>query len=224
MTEATRRTGTILTTGFAALALSGCITSRVEDAREGMTGIEEDEAVVILAKSYHLGNETEDKYINCVEDALARGSKGLRVIPHRQFIDSLFPWFEPRTAPVKTADLPELIALPPLARRLEEMNLRYLVWVEGSTERTDSAGSLTCSVTATGAGCFGFLTWENDSSYEAFVWDVRNGRAAGKLSSDAVGTSYVPAIVVPVPFIARVRSSACSSLANQLKAFLANET
>ena len=79
--------------GFVVIAVSGCITSRVEDAREGVTGIESDESVVILAKSYHLGNETEDKYIDCVEDALSRGSKGLRVIPHKQFIDSLFPWF-----------------------------------------------------------------------------------------------------------------------------------
>jgi hypothetical protein len=84
---------------FAGLTLSGCITSRVEDAREGVTGIEDGESIVILAKSYHLGNETEDKYIRCIEDALSRGSKGLRVIPHKQFVDSLFPWFEPRTAP-----------------------------------------------------------------------------------------------------------------------------
>jgi hypothetical protein len=102
MTEFTNRLGRILTAGLAALALSGCITSRVEDAREGITGIEAGESIVILAKSYHLGNETEDKYINCVEDALSRGSKGLRVIPHKQFVDSLFPWFEPRTAPAET--------------------------------------------------------------------------------------------------------------------------
>ncbi len=76
-----------------AFALSGCVTSRIEDAREAGTGINEGEGVVIMAKSYHLGNETEDKYIRCVEDALARGSRGLRVIPHKQFDDSLFPWF-----------------------------------------------------------------------------------------------------------------------------------
>ena len=50
------------------LTLSACITSRVEDTREANTGIDEGEAVVIMAKSYHLGNETEEKYIRCVED------------------------------------------------------------------------------------------------------------------------------------------------------------
>ena len=120
MTESTYRSGKLLTAGFAALALSGCITSRVEDAREGITGLEDGEAIVILAKSYHLGNETEDKYINCVEDALSRGSRGLRVIPHKQFVDSLFPWFEPRTAPAETKGLPKLMQRPGVADRIAE--------------------------------------------------------------------------------------------------------
>jgi hypothetical protein len=88
--------------------------------------------------------------------------------------------------------------------------------------RTDSAGSMTCSVTTAGAGCFGFLTWENDSSYEATVWDVRSGSAVGRVSSDAIGTSYIPAVVVPVPLIARVQNSACNSLSQQLKTFILN--
>ncbi|MGB5722737.1 MAG: hypothetical protein WBM34_18750, partial [Woeseiaceae bacterium] len=83
------------------LAVSGCVTSRVEDARENVTGLKEGESVVIMAKSYHQGNETESGYISCIEQALGRGSKGLRVVPRQDFIDSLFPWFEPRTAPAK---------------------------------------------------------------------------------------------------------------------------
>ena len=54
------------------LCLSGCITARMQDSREGVTGIADGESVVIMARSYHLGNETEAKYITCVEDALAR--------------------------------------------------------------------------------------------------------------------------------------------------------
>ena len=120
MSDGKHRIRSTLIAAITAMALSGCITSRVEDAREGVTGIESDESVVILAKSYHLGNETEDKYINCVEDALSRGSKGLRVIPHKQFIDSLFPWFEPRTAPAETKGLPKLLERPGVAERIAE--------------------------------------------------------------------------------------------------------
>ncbi len=61
--------------------LTGCVTSRIENSRVADTGIEEGESVVIMAKSYHLGNETEAKYLNCIEQSLSRGSNGLRVIP-----------------------------------------------------------------------------------------------------------------------------------------------
>jgi len=43
--------------------MSGCMTARVEGVRQGTTGIAEDESVVIMAKSYHLGNETESSFI-----------------------------------------------------------------------------------------------------------------------------------------------------------------
>ena len=145
------------------------------------------------------------------------------MVSESEFRDALFPWFEPRTAPANTSDLPEIMSTPVVADRLREMGLRYLVWIDGSTVRTDSAGSMTCSITTAGGGCFGFLTWENDSSYEATVWDVGSGQAVGRVSSDAMGTSYVPAVIVPVPLIARVQNSACASLSNQLKTFLLND-
>ena len=135
----------------------------------------------------------------------------------------MFPWFEPRIAPIATTDLPELLSQPLMAKRLEEIGLRYLIWVDGSTQRTEESGSMSCTITPGGAGCFGFLTWEHDSAYEASVWDVRNGRPVGKVSSDANGTSFMPAVVVPIPFIARVRAHACSSMANQLKSFVVDD-
>ena len=206
-------------------ALTGCVTATVQEVRESNTGMDATDSVVVLGRRGRpQTSETELDFVSCVSKNLNQGDSKIQVIEEQAFMDAMFPWFEPRTAPVKTEDLPELMALPALAGRLEELGLRYLVWVEGSTKRTDSAGSLTCSVAPTGGGCFGFLTWEKDSSYEASVWDVRTGRTAGKVSSDAVGTSYMPALVVPLPFIAPVRSSACSGLADQLKSFIWDKT
>ena len=217
---------TLLPLGMAAIAgLAGCVTSTVQEIRESATGMDASDSIVILGRRGRPRTaETELDFVSCISKNMGSGSNKLNVIAEEDFMDAMFPWFEPRTAPVNTADLPELMALPALMGRMNEVGLRYMVWVQGSTKRTDSAGSLTCSVTPGGAGCFGFLTWEKDSSYEASVWDVRNGIAAGKVSSDATGTSYMPALVVPLPFIAPVRSSACSSLADQLQSFLTNET
>jgi hypothetical protein len=211
---------------LAAIAgLTGCVTATVQEIRESATGMGATDSIVVLGRRGRPRSaETEIDFVSCVSRHMGSGANKVNVIEEEVFVDALFPWFEPRTAPVNTSDLPELMALPALTGRLSELGLRYLVWVQGSTVRTEAAGSLTCSVTPGGAGCFGFLTWEKDSSYEASVWDVRNGISAGKVSSDAIGTSYMPALVVPLPFIAPVRSSACSSLANQLKSFLRNET
>ena len=207
------------------LALTGCVTNTVQEIRESATGMDATDSIVVLGRRGRPQTaETELDFVSCVGKNVGKGAGKLNVIEEDAFIDAMFPWFEPRTAPVNTSDLPELMALPALTGRLNELGLRYLVWVQGSTKRTESAGSLTCSVTTAGAGCFGFLTWEKDSSYEASVWDVKNGTTAGKVSSDAIGTSYMPALVVPLPFIAPVRSSACSSLADRLKTFLTDET
>lgn len=204
-----------------ALAQGGCVTATVQQVREASTGVEGTDAIVVIGrKDRPSADETEMNFVRCVGERMGRGGNRLNVISEADFRDALFPWFEPRTAPANTSDLPELMATPVLADRLSELGLRYLVWIDGSTRRTESAGSMTCSVTTAGGGCFGFLTWEHDSSYEATVWDVRSGQAVGRVSSDAIGTSYIPAVVVPVPLIARVQNSACSSLSDQLKTFI----
>ena len=206
---------------FAAAGLSGCVTATVQEVREASTGMLDGETVVVLGRAAEArGTETEEDFVSCIGRNMRSGSGALSVLEEREFKDTLFPWFEPRVAPLSTTDLPELLAQPLIAERLESVGLRYLVWVDGSTQRTDEAGSMSCTVTPGGAGCFGFLSWEHDSSYEASIWDIQSGRPVGKVSSDANGTSFMPAVVVPIPFVARVRAQACNSLADQLKTFI----
>ncbi len=204
----------------AGTVLSACVTSRVEHIKENATGILEGEAIVIMAKSYHLGNETEEKFINCVGDSIGRGKDGLRVIPHQEFVDALFPWFEPRTAPAETKGLPALMSKPRVAEIIKEKGVRYVVWLDGDTDKTAGGGSMSCAVGPGGGGCFGFAWWQNDSKYEATVWDLDGLEDAGTVSADVSGTSFLPAIVVPVPLIARTQAKACKGLADQLKLFI----
>ena len=207
-----------------AIALGGCITARVEDVREHATGINEGESIVVMAKSYHQGNETEADYIRCVENTLARGSKGLRIIPNQQFVDSLFPWFEPRTAPANTKGLVQLMERPGVAEAVKKMGVRYIVWLDGETEKVASGGSLSCAAGPGGGGCFGFAWWQNDADYVASVWDLEGYESAGTVTADYTGTSFLPAIVIPIPLIARTQSRACKGLATQLKAFIIGDT
>jgi len=208
---------------LAILTLGACTTARVEDAREGLTGIREGESVVIMAKSYHLGNETEAKYIRCIENALGRGRQGLRVIPNAEFVDSLFPWFEPRTAPAETKNLAKLMERPGVAERIAEQGVRYIIWLDGDTERVAGGGSLSCAAGPGGGGCFGFAWWQNDADYDASIWDLEGLESAGTVSTDVSGTSFMPALIIPLPFIARTQSKACKTLADQLHAFIVND-
>ena len=221
MKQADLTANTRMITLIAAFAmLSGCVTSRVENVREATTGIGEGEGVVIMAKSYHLGNETEADFISCVGNSIGRGSSGLRVVPHNEFVDALFPWFEPRTAPAETKGLPKLMSRPGVAEKIREKGVRYVVWLDGDTDKVAGGGSMSCAAGPGGGGCFGFAWWQNDSNYEATVWDLSGQEDAGTISADVSGTSFLPAIVVPIPLIARTRAKACNALADQLKVFI----
>ena len=208
-----------------ALVLSGCVTATVQQVRQIETAMTEDDSIVVMGRRNRPSQgEAELDFIDCVSRNMGSGSNRVQVISEQEFMDALFPWFEPRTAPLRTTELPELLRQPILAKRIREIGLKYLVWLEGGTKRTAQGGSLSCTLTPGGGGCFGFLTWENDSSYEASIWDAHTAKTAGRVSSDAAGTSYMPALVVPIPIIARVQSSACVSLAEQLKAFVQNSS
>lgn len=204
------------------LLLSGCVTSTVQDAREQTTGMREGDSVVVMAKSYHQGNQTEATYIECVENALGRGSKGLNVIPNQQFVDNLFPWFEPRTAPSDTKGLEQLMSRPGVPEAVEDMGVRYIVWLDGDTNRVTQGGSLSCAAGPGGGGCFGFAWWQDAADYEASIWDLDGSKSAGTVTADVSGTSFLPALVVPIPLIARTQSKACKGLARQLLTFLVN--
>ncbi len=203
-----------------ALALGGCVTASVEDERVETTGLLEGQSVVVMAKSYHQGNETEADYIRCVEKALSRGSKSLNVIPNQQFVDNLFPWFEPRTAPADTKGLVTLMERPGVPEAVKRMGVRYIIWLDGGTERVTQGGSLSCAAGPGGGGCFGFAWWQDDADYEASIWDLEDSEDAGTVTADYSGTSFLPALVVPIPLIARTQSKACSGLAKQLRSFI----
>lgn len=206
--------------GLLLIALASCTSTTVDEFRQGETGIESHESVVILGRRQASDYETRSEFVECVGDRMTRGDNALTVIPEQEFIDAMFPWFEPRTAPLRTRDLEQLMAEDVVANKMNEFGIRYIVWVDGFTETTDRAGSISCTIGPGGGGCFGFGTWEDDANFDARVWDVGSLTNVGTINTDASGQSYLPALVVPIPLIARVEANACSRLAAQLKDFV----
>ena len=203
--------------------LASCTSTTVDEFRQGATGINSDESVVILGRRHLSDYETRAEFVDCVGERMTTGNDALSVIPEKQFVDAMFPWFEPRTAPLRTRDLERLMSEPVVADKMAEFGVRYMVWLDGFTETSGRTGTISCTVGPGGAGCFGFGSWEDDSTFDARVWDVASLQNVGTISTDAKGQSYVPALVIPIPLIARVEANACIRLADQLKQFVNGE-
>jgi hypothetical protein len=205
------------------MLLAGCVTSQIEELRQAPTDMAALESVVVLGRQHDIGLQAEETFTDCVSEALAAGSAPLRVYPDEAFVDGLFPWFEPGTAPLNIQALAQLLRKRHVAEKIANSGVRYLVWIDGATQKVSNGGSLACAAGPGGGGCFGFLWWEDDSSYEASIWDLKHAQSAGLISAEASGSSYLPALIIPIPLIARTQAAACDGLAQQLKEFLVED-
>lgn len=202
------------------MQLQSCTSVTVDEyvAEDDAATYSDGDSVVILGRRHTGNHETEPGLIDCVGDII-NDQKGVFVIPEKEFLNNMYPWFEPRTAPLHMRDIKRLLSKPLVAKRLDEYQIRYIIWIDGSTQTTSKAGSIGCTIGAGGAGCFGFGTWDKESDYEAAIWDIDNLEVDGKISADASGTSYMPALIIPVPIIAQVQDNACEALGTQLSKF-----
>ena len=144
----------LLTVTF--MGLGGCMSARIEESRELPTQIASGEAVVILAKPQIEGTSAEDEFMDCVGRGLASGPNPIPVHDNNRFVDSLFPWFEPATAPSRPEAVTQLLARPGVSERVAESGVRYLVWLDGGTRKIDGGGSIACGAAPGAAGCIGF--------------------------------------------------------------------
>ena len=199
--------------------LGGCMQARIEESRELATSVAEGERVVILAKPQIEGSGAEDDFMDCVSDEMSGGRHGIAVHDNNEFVDKMFPWFEPSTAPGKPEAMSALLARPGVAEQVSESGVRYVVWLDGSTRKTDGGGSLACGAAPGGAGCIGFGWWQKESDYEATIWDLKQAKSAGSVGTNVTGTSAIVGAIVPLPFIARVQATACNRMSNQLRSF-----
>ncbi len=201
-------------------SLPACTSTHIDQFRQAATSINKGESIVILGRRQNNNYDTDGKFVKCVGATVANGNDRIRVIPEQEFLDAMFPFFEPRTAPVRTAHLKQLMAVSEARQRLKDYGLGYIVWVDGTTRRSGQYGNINCSITPAGGGCFGFNSWQDDSRFEAEVWNLDTLESVGSISTDSNGQSYLPALLLPIPLIAQVEASACSGLGRQLKQFI----
>lgn len=210
----------LLVGSLAPLLLGGCMRARVDESREMPTAIGANDSVVVLAKPQIEGAGAEGEFIDCVGKRIAGRNKSIKVEPNETFTDKLFPWFEPGTVPARPEGLTAVLAQPGVSEQVASTGVRYIVWLDGGTRKTDGGGSLACGAAPGAAGCIGFGWWEKEAEYEATVWDLHQAKSVGSVGADITGTSAVIGLLVPLPFIARVQGMACDRLGQQLRDFL----
>ena len=202
---------------------SGCRTTTIVDEyRATSTTIANDETVVVLGRRHEMDKDTERDFVRCVGRSLAISPAKLQVIPENEFVDALYPWFEVSTAPMDVTNLARLVQNPAVSAKFKEYRIRYFVWIDGFTQTTDRAGSVSCAVGPGGGGCIGFKTWDDEAKYEASIWDLKDASVSGKINTETAGTSYVPAVIIPIPLLARVKATACNAMADQLLVFISS--
>jgi len=204
--------------------LAGCgATTTIDQYRpsEQPIVITEGERIVLLGRRDAADYETDLAYIDCVSEKIQ--TAGIDVVDGQVFMDAIYPWFEPRTAPKGLVHLRQLLQQPQIRQQIDRQGLRYLVWLDGSTESQDTTGSISCAVGPGVGGCFGFAKWDKLSTYEAVVWDLHSLQEQGRLRVDSEGSSYLIGVVAPIPLLTPVKSDACNGMGNQLKSFFSTQ-
>lgn len=204
--------------------LSACgATTTIDEFRPSTAPVEisTGEKVVILGRRDAGHYETDRDFVDCVAGRIE--SPGIAILPEQEFIDAIYPWFEPRTAPKGLRRLTRLMEEPIVRDRVAIEDVRYLVWLDGTTETVDKAGSMSCALGPTGGGCLGLVQWEKESVYEAIIWDLRDVTEKGRIRVDSSGTSYVIGVLAPIPLLSPVKRDACAGLGDQLKSYFTTD-
>jgi hypothetical protein len=200
------------------LSVTGCSTVVVEENKfEPVANDSGEFSVVVLGRRQSSNYDTEEGLVKCVANKLE--GKSSQVISEEMLSDAIYPWLEPRIAPLKVNGVLRMMNRPKIREKLDEIGLRYIVWVDGSTQTTSQSGSLSCAIGPGVVGCYGMGIWTNESDYEVSIWDIEAGKEVNTLSVTAEGTSYLPAIIVPIPLIARVQTSACKGISDQVEKY-----
>jgi len=204
--------------------LSGCAATTTIDKYRPSTeliALNSNEKIALLGRRDAGHHETDREFINCVASKIKAAN--IEVLDEQTFINAIYPWFEPRTAPRGLPRLKRLLQQPLVKAEINQQAVRYLVWLDGSTETQDQSGSISCAIGPGGGGCLGFAQWNKLSVYEGIVWDLHLLEEKGRLRIDSEGTSYLIGAVAPIPLLTPVKSDACNSMGTQLTSFFSTQ-
>ena len=212
-----------LTLLVTAAAMCGCAsTTTVDDFRPTAEpiDIEAGDRVAILGRQDAGHYVTDRSFIDCLAGRMV--DSNFQVMSEPEFVDALYPWFEPRTAPKHLKRLKKIMQDPAVREKVRQENINYLVWLDGEVESHGASGAMSCGF-GPAFGCYGYTSWEKNVTFEAIVWDLEDLTEEARIQVTSEGTSYVIGIVAPIPLLTPVESQACAGMGEQLRSYFAQE-
>ena len=165
----------------------------------------------------------EHPQLDCVSKILQQTRPPVPMIPARRFRDSLFPMFEPTSAPRTEEQLAATLSQPLVRAKIAQLNIRYLITVSGGTSSEEDSEFAFAFPIGAGAVPLGAASVGTQSSeLSASIWDLKQGTSAGaaQVTASGVGRFAMVTIVPVLIMIPRTEKAACRELGNQLIAFL----
>ncbi len=181
----------------------GCVNS------QSSTFEEQPLAVTVISVS-----ATDEDLSECVGKPLQRHIPSLRFVAGEDFSTALFPWFEQSVAPRDEEALSRLLAKPLVRARVESLGVRYVVTVEGQTNRTGGGGCIHLL-------CFG--SWKKATHLSGSILDLQREDLVSNVETQQSGTSWFVLLgIFPLGAPTLTESRACEEFAEAAAKFISS--
>jgi hypothetical protein len=173
------------------ILIGGCSTSSVRENQHKPNELSQLQKVTVI----HPGKLSED-VADCIEKTLSGFCPILQFYPHEEFVDTLFPWFEPGVAPESKEDLEALLKNRVVQDRISKLGVRYVIFLSGGTGHSSTRSEIFIP------GLFGSVTISDEYSTDIWVTvcDLKELKLLLKTDSHERGSSYWGFVYV-IPFL-----------------------
>jgi hypothetical protein len=155
----------------------------------------------------------------CLERALKRAEPAPKVISAKQFRNSLYPFFEPGTAPKNARELSIVLGKLKVQQHISELGIRYLVVADSQTRTGEYKDRGLCSY----GGCVGAGSADKRTDLAVLIWDLQDVNNQKSMRVSAEGKNVLVWFLLPIPIIADTKEKACNYMSEQILNFVRNE-
>lgn len=157
----------------------------------------------------------------CLVRQLVAACPEIILVPPVSIRDALFPLMEPSTQPGSEETFLALLARDDVRSRLEK-RMDYLVTFTGGTD-AETKGGIVCGGGFGAGGCLGFAWINKDTRIRVVIWDLQRPASASHHESRVEGTTWIPAVILPIPLPARTEAEACSDMSRKIVEFIRSQ-